>query len=107
MVVLPATQSGDRQAAFNIFHNVWREGQPVAASGPEGVCLVDEHGKLFTTSARPPESVKIEEQGPRKLVVRVEGTYAAADGQTYMRYIARLIFLRRLVAGHCGLDPRR
>jgi hypothetical protein len=77
---------------FNLFHNVWRQGQPVAASGPEGVCLVDEHGKLFTTSGRAPDSVKIEEQGPRKLVVRVEGAYAAADGQTYMRYIARLIF---------------
>jgi hypothetical protein len=77
---------------FNLFRQVWWEGKPVAVSAPEGVCLVDEHGKRFTTSACPPDSLRIEEQGPRKLVVRVEGLYAAADGQTYMRYLARLIF---------------
>ena len=66
---------------FNLFRNVWREGRPVAASAPEGVCLVDEHGKRFATSVRPPDSVRIEEQGPCKVVVRVEGPYAATDGR--------------------------
>ena len=39
---------------FNLFRNVWWQGRPVAASAPEGVRLVDEHGKLFTTSGRCP-----------------------------------------------------
>lgn len=77
---------------FNLFRGVWIHGQSTVASAPEGVRLVDEQGKLFTTSGREPDSVKIEEQGPRKAVVRVEGAYASPDGQTYMRYIARLIF---------------
>ena len=68
------------------------ESERVAAFGADGIRMVDEHGKLFTASARPPESVRIEEQGPRKLVVRVEGAYAANDGTTYMRYVARLTF---------------
>ncbi|HOM80465.1 MAG TPA: hypothetical protein PLU39_12830 [Armatimonadota bacterium] len=68
------------------------ETERVAAFGPDGIRLVDERGKLFTASARPPESVRFEEQGPCMLVVRVEGAYAAADGTTYMRYIARLTF---------------
>ncbi len=86
---------------FHLFSAVWldanhdgrfTENEGVAASGPEGVLLVDQNGERFTMSNRPPESVRIEEQGPQKVVVRVEGPYAAGDGRTYMRYIARLIF---------------
>ena len=43
-------------------------------------------------AGRPPESVRIEEQGPRKIVVRVEGVYTSAQDRPYMRYIARLVF---------------
>ena len=86
---------------FDLFRSVWLDAngdgrfdahEQRAASGPEGVRLVDEHGKQFTLSARAPDSVKIEQQGPQKVVLRVEGPYAAADGQCYMRYIARLVF---------------
>ncbi|MBM3474089.1 MAG: hypothetical protein FJX75_12540 [Armatimonadetes bacterium] len=59
---------------------------------PEGMVFVDEHGKVFASSGLPPDSMAIEEQGPQKVVVRVEGRYAAADGETYMRYLARLTF---------------
>ena len=53
--------------------------------------MVDEHGKLFTASAARRRAC-VEEQGPRSFVVRVEGAYAANDGTTYMRYVARLTF---------------
>lgn len=86
---------------FNLLRGVWLDTKGEsrfetagrsAAFAPEGMRLVDERGKVFTTSAREPESVRIEEQGPQKVVVRVEGAYAAEDGSTYMRYIARLVF---------------
>jgi len=86
---------------FRLFSAVWLDAnhdgrftddEGAAASGPEGAVLVDQNGERFTMSNRPPESVRIEEQGPQKVVLRVEGPYAADDGRTYMRYIARLIF---------------
>ena len=87
--------------AFNLFESVWLDtdgdgefssDERVAAPGPEGVVLVDEHGVVYTTSARPPESVRVEEAGSQKVVIRVEGQYAAPGGDTYMRYITRLTF---------------
>lgn len=60
--------------------------------GQPGVILRDEQGKEYSSSAVPPDRVVVEEQGPVKAVVRVEGKYGAADGSTYMRYVARLTF---------------
>lgn len=79
---------------FHLFDGIWSQagGQLVAASAPGGVQLIDEHGTLFTTAGRPPESIRIEERGSRKIVVRVEGVYASERDEPYMRYIARLVF---------------
>ncbi len=77
---------------FNIFRRVRLNGKDVAASAEAGVLLVDEHGKRFAASARKPNSVKIEEQGPQKVVVRVAGDYADAQGKRYMSYVTRLTF---------------
>ncbi len=67
--------------------------RPVAASAPEGISLRDGDGKLFDTAALPPDRVLLEENGPRKVVVRVEGHYGNAEGKTYMRFVTRLTFL--------------
>ena len=86
---------------FNLFRSVWLDGngdgtfaaaEQVAASGPEGVALLDEQERPFNLSGVAPESLVIEERGPQKLTVRVEGNYADAGGATYMRYSARLTF---------------
>lgn len=86
---------------FQLFQGVWldrnRDGrfdaaEQVAASDAGGVRLIDEKGHLFTLAGRAPESVRIEERGPQKVVVRVAGPYADAAGQCYMRYVARLVF---------------
>lgn len=77
---------------FHLFDDVRLNGRSVAASAPDGARLVDEQGTLFTMSGRAPETVRIEEQGPLKAVLRVEGVYASSAGQPYMRYIARLLF---------------
>lgn len=86
---------------FKLFDAVWldkngdgvfAEHELVAWSGDEGIGLVDEHGRLYTTSALPPESVRIEEAGDHRVIVRVEGQYGLPDGETYMRYVTRLTF---------------
>jgi hypothetical protein len=83
-----------------LFDQVWidtdgdrsfSEEECVAFSGHEGIGLVDERGVLYTTSARPPESVRIEETGGERAVIRVEGKYANQNSQ-YMRYVTRLTF---------------
>jgi hypothetical protein len=85
-------QAQINKQTFKLFDGVWIEGQRVAFSGAVGVGLVNEYGKLFTTSARPPESVRVEEAGHEKVVIRVEGKYGADDGEEYMRYVTRLTF---------------
>ena len=86
---------------FNVLRAVWldrdRDGKfadraRAIASSEDGVRLVNENGKAFVLSAQTPSSVLIEERGPKRIVVRVEGDYAAADGERYMSYITRLTF---------------
>lgn len=58
----------------------------------EGVCLLDENGRLFTTANAVPESCILEERGPERVVVRVKGKYADASGRRSMAYTTRLAF---------------
>lgn len=62
------------------------------ASAAEGVRLVSADGKVYSMSALPPSAFDIEEQGPEKIVLRVEGAYADAGGHKFMRYVTRLTF---------------
>jgi len=87
---------------FNLLRDVWfdanadgtfADSERVAGCAPEGVRLVDENGKVFTASARPPRTVAVEESGPRRAVIRVEGDYADPEGATLMSFVARLTFL--------------
>ena len=89
---------------FNVFREVWLDKnrdrrfsgtEIVAASDADGVRLIDEHGKRFTMSQRKPDSVTVEQVGPRKVVVRIAGQYADETGKTYMSYITRLTFRER------------
>ncbi len=50
--------------------------------------LVDEQGKAFFASQQ--ASRLVEQKGPMKEVIRQEGSFTAADGATYLRYILRL-----------------
>ncbi|MBM3502087.1 MAG: hypothetical protein FJX74_25830, partial [Armatimonadetes bacterium] len=86
---------------FNLFREVAfdadRDGtfaasERVLEPDAPGMVFVDEVGKVFTSAGRPPDSVSLEQVGLQKVVVRVEGAYAAAAGETYMRYVARLTF---------------
>jgi len=77
---------------FNIFRSVNVAGKPTAAFASTGVMLHNEHGELFSQSATPPRRIAIEENGPQKVVIRVEGDYSNDAGLTYMAYITRLVF---------------
>ncbi|MDD4099303.1 MAG: hypothetical protein PHC30_11085, partial [Lentisphaeria bacterium] len=57
--------------------------------------LRDEQDRPFTTTARPPSSVRVEELGPERIVVRVEGNYGNDAGEKLMTYIARMTFHRQ------------
>ena len=101
---------------FNIFRSAFldrnkdgrfSQNERTASSTPEGLRMVDEHGRLFTLADREPDDVRIEERGPRKVVVRVAGKYAAADGTPYMEYIIRLTFREdspRVTVQHTHID---
>jgi hypothetical protein len=77
---------------FNLLADVRAAAAQVAAFDPAGVTLTDEAGKRFAMSLGRPDSVKLEVNGPQKVVLRAEGPYTAADGSTYQRWIARLSF---------------
>ena len=86
---------------FNLLAAVWHDAnadgqfgddERVAESAPDGIRLVDERGAVFSTANAPPKSVQVEENGPCRVVLRVEGDYTSADGRTLMSYIVRLTF---------------
>lgn len=100
---------------FNVLREVYwdRDGDgkwsaaEKTACGTDGVRLVDEKGRVFTTANAKPDSSVIEEQGPERVVVRVKGRYADATGARYMAYTTRLIFQAgspRVVVQHTHLD---
>lgn len=100
VVTGPLQVAIDKQR-FNLLSAVWsdanRDGvfsdaEKVNATGPEGLVLRDENGKVYTMAGAPPDSFKVELQGPQRVVVRVAGSYAAADGSKYLSYLARLTF---------------
>ena len=88
-------QAQINKQTFKLFDGVWIEGQRVAFSGAVGSDS-SLYGKLFTTSARPPESVRVEEAGHEKVVIRAEG-YGADDAKSTCA-MTRLTFRR--------IDPR-
>jgi hypothetical protein len=90
----------DRQR-FNLLRSVARDangngrfeaGEQLGGCSPDGVRLVDEQGKVFSMAALPPDSLRWEQRGPLVAVLRAEGAYGSADGNKYMRYLARLTF---------------
>lgn len=72
---------------FNLFDELQLNGQPIIASSPQnggsvtagewaaGECIT---GTVHTTTQSAPDSVVIEENGPMKVVIRVEGRHNAA-----------------------------
>jgi PcRGLX-like N-terminal RIFT barrel domain len=79
------------QLGNNLINKVWYKNNLLGGFSPDGITLIDEKGRRFTTGASSPQ-IKIEESGPEYSVVRLEGHYKSKTGEKYMKYIARLTF---------------
>lgn len=86
---------------FTLLDKVWRIANANApatdqdlllSAAGRGVELVDEHGRLFTTTNISPVRVEVEQAGLASLVLRIEGKYANDKKETYQSYITRLTF---------------
>ncbi len=68
------------------------DGQTVV-TGDEGFVLVDDEGNRYASADAPPTRFEIEEAGPVRTVVRVEGPITG-DAQQGLRYRCRMYFYR-------------
>ncbi|PTX98818.1 hypothetical protein DB345_03615 [Spartobacteria bacterium LR76] len=68
--------------------------EPAWQSDANGITLTAIDGTAYSTSALPPESVAVEESGPERITIRVDGRYGDGSGQSLMRYTTRLSFRR-------------
>lgn len=57
-----------------------------------GMTLTNEAQEVFCTAYSAPERVVVEQAGPIKTVVRVEGHYGSREPATYMKYVGRMTF---------------
>lgn len=67
---------------------------PAWKSDAGGIALTAADGTVYTTSALPPDSFAVEESGPERITIRVDGRYGDASGKALMRYTTRLTFRR-------------
>lgn len=51
----------------------------------------DEQGRIYTVN-HPPERIEVEEEGPVRLVVKLEGHHRSKDGAQFFHYIHRFVF---------------
>ncbi len=65
---------------------------PQPAEGAGGFELTDEDGVLFSSALEAPEEIVVEQSGPQRATLRVQGRLVNGDGDAYMRYLCRLHF---------------
>lgn len=73
---------------FEPFARVAVDGRTGAAPG--ALTLVDAEGRVFTSAGVAPDEIVVEESGPVRATVRVRGTFADTEGNSWMRYLCRL-----------------
>jgi hypothetical protein len=83
-----------RKEGFNLLDRVVIDGQDIIRSGDSrGIVLVDGKGQEFLASHDKDTKVTVEENGPVKAVVRVDGRHAGELGWL-LEYTARLFFFK-------------
>lgn len=81
------------RTAFNLLDAVSLSGERLVASNrSNGGWIVDDKGRAFLTGAGRPESFVVEEAGPLRAVIKVEGKHRSQDGKCVVNYVARLTF---------------
>ncbi len=93
-----------RKAKFNLFDQVVVNGKVLVASGTSpGLVLMGPSGgntscgsctNPYLSSNDPSSTAIIEENGPVRAVVKIDGSHVDAAGQTYMHYTVRMHFYR-------------
>lgn len=89
-----AIQAKINATKFNLLEEVTTADGKTRLGGfaSEGVRLVGEDGKIYAMSALPPSRFDVEQEGPEKIVLRVAGDYADAEGVRFMSYVTRMAF---------------
>lgn len=80
---------------FNFLKTISVNGNTVGNFSPEGLVMIDEHGRRFTSAAIPPDAVTVEEFGAERAVIRVDGKLAPINSGETLRYTARLFFMTK------------
>jgi hypothetical protein len=81
-----------RKKGFNLFDRVVAEGKEIVqGNGSRGIVLVDKEGKEFLASRDKGTKVIIEENGPVRAVVRIDGGHFNENGKL-LDYTMRLFF---------------
>lgn len=87
-----AAQFTLNKSKFSLFDSVTVGGIPITQPGENGIMVTDANGKEYTSRNDTPTTVRVEESGPVRLVVEVDGTLRDAGGSAMLDYIAHLYF---------------
>ncbi|GAT34427.1 hypothetical protein TSACC_22852 [Terrimicrobium sacchariphilum] len=82
---------------FNLIAKAFGSSEKVPSawkSDASGITLTATDGTAYSTAALPPESIAVEESGPERITIRVDGRYGDGSGKSFMRYTTRLTFRR-------------
>lgn len=74
-----------------------------------GIVLTDSEGKLFTSAKGEPVDIRIEEEGPLKITLRIDGKYWDTAGKSFSRFITRMNFFANSAIvriAHTHIDDR-
>ncbi len=77
---------------FSIFRKVEVAGSVVTDSGANGLFLTDKDGGVYSTLALAPRVFEVEESGPARLVLKVEGSFADSSSIPLLDYRAYIYF---------------
>jgi hypothetical protein len=78
------------RARFNVIDTLVMKERTIIRSSPEnGITIRDHEGRVFRSGAIAPESVVVEEAGPIRAVIRMEGVHSDGKG-TLLRSIVRV-----------------
>lgn len=78
--------------SFCLISEVGVLGKTVGSFNKNGIVLVDENGRRYTSAAAKPSRFAVEENGRYRLVFRVDGKLTGEDGAELFDYVARVGF---------------
>ena len=71
---------------FRFFNAVTINGREIIQSSESGICLTDEQGRVFTSFYGPAPTLTVNEEGPVRIVLKVNGQLSNATGEPFLDY---------------------